>query len=400
MKYYQKEKSKLGNAPGTIINWSKEIANSDPNTAANVRDLPAGYLPCDGQIYNANQYPQLAAILGTGAASIYKKEDATLSNTQFQVPDLGSKHIEAATSGNVGIQRNMTKTIGTGSDATEIQKAGVGVEIISNIGNTATVGFNGVFTVPTQNFALNGNIGWTLPTVTEQESVPINAIGSHMHYTTTHWVAIKEDPAVTNRSQPSYVRAADMNVNVYYGGAFPFCDARAREYHSAMDSNLNGEGNCSGCTTWNKYFVGWTTGGGTQSSNAMAAASGTYASLWTTGLNYISKTAASWPNNTTIRLGDCSPYDTRVSDSTFTYPSARNLLEATESPPGSELSDRTAHTHRIGRSIGDTSYTATTDVTTVRPDGLQADVNIRTSNIAKFDDIVSPYFVLEYLIKY
>ncbi len=122
--------------------------------------------------------------------------------------------------------------------------------------------------------------------------------------------------------------------------------------------------------------------------------------MWTDTFTYTSKTAASWPNNVTINLGKCSPYDTRVSDSTFTYPAARNLMEATESPPGSELNDRTAHTHRIGRSIGDTEYTATTAVTTVRPDGLQADVNIRTSNIAKFDDIVSPYFVLEYLIKY
>lgn len=395
MKHYQKEKSKLGNAPGTIINWSKPVANSDPNAAANIKDLPAGYLPCDGQIYNANQYPQLAAILGVGNASIYKKDDATLSDTQFQVPDLGSKHIEAATSGNVGIQRNMTKTVGTGSDATEVDRAGVGVEIISNIGNTATVGFNGVFTIPTQNFALNGNIGWTIPTTTEQESVAINALGPHMHYTTTHWVAIKEDPAITNRSQPSYVRAADANVNQYFGGLFPFCDARSQEYYTAMNTGLTGENNCSGCTTWNKYFVGWATG-----KNTGAAASGTYASLWTDTLTYTSKDATSWPNNTTINLGKCSPYDTRISDTSFTYPAARNLIESTESPPGSEINDKTLHTHRISRTIGDTTYTATTDVTTVRPDGLEANVNIRTSNISKFDDIVSPYFVLEYLIKY
>lgn len=400
MKHYQKEKSKLGNAPGTIINWSKPIANTDPNAASNIASLPAGYLPCDGQVYNANQYPQLADILGTGASSIYKKDDTTLSETQFQVPDLGSKHIEASTSGNVGLQRNMLKTVGTGANANQVQRAGVGVDIISNIGDTATVGFNGVFTIPSQQFALNGNIGWTLPTTTETESVAVNGFGPHMHHTTTNWIAIKEDPAVTNRSQPSYIRASDTNVNVYYGGNFPLCDARAREYHSAMDGNLVGDGNCSGCTTWNKYFIGWTTGGGTGGGGG-AAASGTYSSLYTDTLTITSKDATSWPNNTgNIPIGKASPYDTRVSDTTFTYPSARNLMEATETPPGSDINDKTSHSHRITREIGETTYTATTEVETVRPDGLEAAVNIRTSTISKFDDIVSPYFVLEYLIKY
>ena len=47
-----------------------------------------------------------------------------------------------------------------------------------------------------------------------------------------------------------------------------------------------------------------------------------------------------------------------------------------------------------------TAYNATTNVATMRPDGLQADVNLRTSNVNKFDDVVSPYIVLEYLIKF
>ena len=31
MKFYQKEKSKLGSAPGTIIKWAKTIGSNDPN---------------------------------------------------------------------------------------------------------------------------------------------------------------------------------------------------------------------------------------------------------------------------------------------------------------------------------------------------------------------------------
>ena len=154
-----------------------------------------------------------------------------------------------------------------------------------------------MFTVPTQQFALNGNVGWTIPTITEQETVTINAMGPHMHYTTTSWVAVKEDPAITNRSQPSYQRASDTNVNIYYNGTFGECDARSQEYFTNRDPNLNGENNCSGCSTWNRYFVGWATG---KYSNA--ASSGTYPSLWTDTLQIQSKTATSWPNTVLVNL--------------------------------------------------------------------------------------------------
>ena len=157
MKFLTRERSKLGSAPGTIIQWSLPIQDGDPDGSTNVVDLPAGYLKCDGAIYSERQYPELARILGTGAASIYKKTDVTLLDDQFQVPDMGSKHIEASVNANVGTYRNIEKIT---ANAT-IQKAGVGVEITSNVGNSANVGFNGVFTVPSQNFSLNGNVGWT-----------------------------------------------------------------------------------------------------------------------------------------------------------------------------------------------------------------------------------------------
>ena len=56
--------------------------------------------------------------------------------------------------------------------------------------------------------------------------------------------------------------------------------------------------------------------------------------------------------------------------------------------------------HRIEKEIGDTDFNATTNVATIRPDVLQANVNIRTDTDTKFDDIVSPYIVMEFLIKY
>ena len=102
MKFLTRERSKLGSAPGTIIQWSLPIQDGDPDGSTNVVDLPAGYLKCDGAIYSERQYPELARILGTGAASIYKKTDVTLLADQFQVPDMGSKHIEASVNANVG----------------------------------------------------------------------------------------------------------------------------------------------------------------------------------------------------------------------------------------------------------------------------------------------------------
>ena len=103
MKFLQKERSKLGNAPGTIINWGVSIPDNDPNFAQIIDKLPAGYLRCDGSVYDERDYPELARILNTGDTSLYKKPTQALAATQFQVPDLGSKHIECASSSNVGL---------------------------------------------------------------------------------------------------------------------------------------------------------------------------------------------------------------------------------------------------------------------------------------------------------
>ena len=392
MKFYQKEKSKLGTAPGTIINWSVPVMDNDPDASQNVKNLPAGYIRCDGSVYSASLYPELARILGTGAGCIYKKTDQTLLDTQFQVPDLGSKHIEAATSANVGQYRNIEKTVGAGENTNVVMKAGVGVEITSNVGNSATIGFNGVFTVPQQTFALNGNIGWTIPTTSETESVSASAIGSHGHFANTYRVAVKDDPDHPSRSQPSYLAVADAPIDVTNSD----CQARARDYYQ-QKGPPSGEGNCNNnCGNFKRYFMGWG-----QSSGATTTDTGAnYQSLWPTNLQITSKTAASWPGNVPINVGWGRPYDTRVDDTTLAYPAARNIEISSESPPGSDTTDFTSHSHRLTREVGETSYQVQTDVTTVRPDGLEASVTIRTSSVTKFDDVVSPYVVLEYLIKY
>ena len=46
---YSKERSKYGNITGQIIIWPVEV-NGEIDSASMKRDLPAGYLRCDGTV--------------------------------------------------------------------------------------------------------------------------------------------------------------------------------------------------------------------------------------------------------------------------------------------------------------------------------------------------------------
>ena len=418
MKFLQKERSKLGNAPGTIINWGVSIPDNDPNFAQIIDKLPAGYLRCDGSVYDERDYPELARILGVGETSLYKKSDQALAATQFQVPDLGSKHIEAASSSNVGSYRNIDKVVGTGENATTIQKAGVGVEMFSNVGNTATIGFNGAFTIPPQTFDMIGSIGWTLPTTTETTSVPAGAIGSHGHFSGGTRVAVKESAEFPNRSTPYYLSAADVNLTAESGETYGgLCNEVARHYWQNVLAGSYGQGGpgiCNGgnCASFKNHFLGYSHQNGanltlippmsTANPPQNIAASNWVPDKTISGNDVV--TATSWPNTAPapgINVGLQRPYDTVNDDvSDPVYPTARNVEETCGVPPGSDTLDATLHSHIIDREIGDTDYTCTTAVATMRPDGLEASVNISTSGVNKFDDIVSPYIVMEFLIKY
>ena len=71
--FYNREKSKIGTTTGTIIHWSRELTSNDPDNTTTRDLLPAGYLRCDGSIYAAAIFPELAIILGVGSQSRYKK---------------------------------------------------------------------------------------------------------------------------------------------------------------------------------------------------------------------------------------------------------------------------------------------------------------------------------------
>ena len=63
-KVYAAIKGAQGVAPGVIIPFSREVQNSSQQMAR----VPAGYLRCDGSTYQAQDYPDLARVLGVGSA--------------------------------------------------------------------------------------------------------------------------------------------------------------------------------------------------------------------------------------------------------------------------------------------------------------------------------------------
>ena len=180
--FLNQERTKIGTTTGTLIAFPQEIEVNDPNVGNSAELLPAGYLRCDGGIYSETVYPALAQILGTGEGCSFRQEGVTLSDTQFQVPDLRSKFIKSSSASDQGVINDNTVINAAGQT---IERSGVGVNVSSNVGNVATVDMVGQFRVPARTVNLTGNVGFTRPRSPDEEVVSANAFIPHMHYTTT-----------------------------------------------------------------------------------------------------------------------------------------------------------------------------------------------------------------------
>jgi len=196
--HYSFERGKYGVFPGTIIAFPRTLNGNDPNGTDFKQRIPAGFLRCDGSILDGDVYPNLRDILGVGSNSKFRKTDTTLQNTQFQLPDLGSKYIQANASS--GIYTGDTVEV----DDDEFQpKVGVATDITLNRGTELEMPYSGDISIPTQTipFLSNQNFGTTLGVVFDEVAVGESTYLMHGHYSNLPvWAYSNTENATTEMS--------------------------------------------------------------------------------------------------------------------------------------------------------------------------------------------------------
>ena len=182
---------------GSIITFPVELTEDDPKGTSNQELIPAGYLRCDGRVLFAVEFPELAAVLGTGTASTFIKDGQALTDEQFQLPDLRCKNIRATTSSNIGRYNDLVVQDENNED---VKKSGVGLNVAQNIDSPYELTYTGEFYVPPQTIDLRGEPRFSLDTgvYTSTVEVPANAFQPHMH-----------------RSQTTRARQKDKNGNFF-----------------------------------------------------------------------------------------------------------------------------------------------------------------------------------------
>ena len=242
---YSKEKGKLGTLTGSIINWSNQLSSNDPADLLNYQTLPAGYLRCDGSVYLAENFPELASILGVGSNCRYKKPDTTLLDNQFQVPDLSSKSTKTSFGANLGDYQD---TYLLNDSEQEITKSGVGLEVSSNIGTTFEVQYQGNFFLPSQTIEITGQPGFARSTgnYTEETEVLHTAFQPHAHFhdgkrsrtaSPTSEFSLFGRNAYKSKSTLCISSWADNTVQ-------PLCSAAASKFVADLMPNRNKSNQC------------------------------------------------------------------------------------------------------------------------------------------------------------
>ena len=158
--YYTKERARYGGVSGTIIPFPIKLPTINVPDQGDWKELlPAGYLRCDGSILDASEYPILASILGTGINSKFKRPEQTLTDNQFVLPDIGSKHIQGGNASGAYLNDKVLN-----EDSTNPYRVGCEVNVVSLIGDTTTITYSGNFQVISpgnQEFIGNPTFGTT-----------------------------------------------------------------------------------------------------------------------------------------------------------------------------------------------------------------------------------------------
>ena len=186
---YAFQRGKYGGPCGTIFPYFRPMSNLSPVEAEYIDYIPAGYLRCRGQILNADQYPNLALIIGVGDTCIYRKTGTLLQNRsadgtggQIQLPDLGSKYITASSTPGSYLNNTTTNT----TTNTEVSRAGVAVELVSNASTSNTISFtyDGNFVLSQKDIPVSGTVRLSAPSSTIRRSVTEAEIFGHGHGST------------------------------------------------------------------------------------------------------------------------------------------------------------------------------------------------------------------------
>ncbi len=141
--FYTNERARFGGVTGTIMPFPIKLSTTNVPDQGNFKTLlPAGFLRCDGSILDSAEYPILAQVLGTGQNSKFKRPTTTLTDTQFVLPDIGSKYIQGGNASGTYLNDRVTN-----EDSTKPYRVGAEVNVVSLIGDSATITYSGEFEV-------------------------------------------------------------------------------------------------------------------------------------------------------------------------------------------------------------------------------------------------------------
>lgn len=455
--FYSKERAKYGNLTGQIIIWPVQY-DGDPSDATNARNLPAGYLKCDGTKYLAKDYPALAAVLGTGAQTKFARRNIagvtleTINADQFVVPDLGSKYPEPTSGANAGSYNNIRLNNALGN---EVSRSGIGIEAVSAIGDTVRITYSGTISVPSQEIDVRGRPSYTYAGdshYTDPEGVEETMLHPHAHFhsaTRARNLGIQETGSTsplpegrTGRRNASTIAIQDWLDNTKNSSNEP---GSAQEPCRAISKWSPGDGGGPIATfqfvvaTQQKIYWGGCIFGAGQSSYTYGCLSNSPYTLRGDELE-----GSPDGSNTTryknvvealgicvyVGAGDDDPFNNEVpvtyvqgasgvpidflgnslydvvplqsnqeAKSVDVIPDIENAVTDTVDltiPPGT---DPTRHSHRIDLVTNTHTYKVKTRALVVPPENLITTMDIAADASVSIDSASSPFIVMEYLIK-